>query len=252
MPMSLRTAVSSLLAMALGAAATVPALAASAPARKASSPPNPPLYAPSAYRGSKNLAHFVGLAKAHPRNLTDQFEAGVAAFQNGMPQASIGYYKACLRIDPRFGQAANDIGNVYVELLKRPAEAIPYYKEAIHLTPGYLVAYLQLANAYIDLAKPALAVRAYEAALKVSPSFALADYDIAEEYQTALKKPSLAIVYYERTIHLDRLFDSAWLGLAQTYEQMGNRAKMRATAQAALKALPKNDPLVPYLKKLAK
>lgn len=252
MPTSIRHALGAFVAAGLTMGVALPTLAASHPARHVVAQPNPPLYATPAYQGAAHLRHFEALAKAHPKDLVDQFEAAVSAFQNRQPKVSIAYYLACLRIDPHFGQAANDIGNVYVELMKSPARGAAYYKEAIHLTPRYLVAYLQLANAYNDMAKPALAVGAYQAALKESPSFVIADYYIATEYETSLKNPKLAIEYYQRTLKLQKTFDSAWLGLAQTYGRMGNKAEMRATARAAIKALPKNDPLLPQLRKLAK
>lgn len=230
----------------------LPTFAASHPAKRAAVQPNPPLYAKAAYQGSAHLKHFEALAKAHPKSLVDQFEAGVAAFNNNAPKAAVAYYGACLRVDPHFGQAANDIGNVYVESLKDPAKAVGYYKQAIRLSPGYLVAYLQLANTYNDLAKPKFAVKAYLAALKRSPSFSIASFYAATEYQTTLKDPKMAIVYFKRTLKIQRNFDSAWLGLAQTYQKMGNKTEMRATAREALKVLSKTDPLVPQLKKLAK
>lgn len=252
MPTAYRRALGAILAVGVTIGFALPTFAKGHPGRRAAQPPNPPLYATRAYQGSQHLKHFEGLAKAHPKSLVDQFEAGVAAFQNHLPQASIRYYSACLRLDSHFGQAANDIGNVYVELLKSPAKAVRYYQEAIRLSPKYLVAYLQLANAYTDMGKPALAVNAYKAALKVAPSFTIADYYVATEYQTALKNPKLAIIYYKRTLKLQRNFDSAWLGLVQTYGQMKDTAEMRATAREALKVLPKNDPLRPQLAKLAK
>jgi tetratricopeptide (TPR) repeat protein len=193
------------------------ATGAGVPWALAAAPPNPPLYAPSAYQGAAHLRHYEALAKSNPRNLIDQFEAAVAAFQNRQPKQAIAYYEACLRIDPHFGEAANDIGNVYREELGNTKQALAYYQRATRLSPGYGPAWLNIGLLYQGKGQTAAAVAAFVGGTKAAPTY-----------------------------------DGNWLSLVSLYVTKHDTKLARQYAQAALKALPTTDPARAYLEKVAR
>jgi len=180
-------------------------------------PPSPPLLAPSAYRGAAHLKKFEETAKAHPTNLVDNFEAGVSAFQNGQPKIAIKYYLQCLKINRSFGEGANDIGNVYRESLGNNAKAIQYYTEATKSDPSYVFSWINLGLVYEAEHKNPQAIADFTAATRYAPSF-----------------------------------DEGWAYLVGLDAQLGDLGAAKTYAQRALKALPKNDPQVPYFKSILK
>ncbi|MCL6595718.1 MAG: hypothetical protein K6V73_05830 [Firmicutes bacterium] len=203
---------------ALALAALVASFAAGAGASAASTPPpSPPLYPASAYQGAAHLRHFVALARAHPKNLTDQFEAAVASFQNARPRQAIAYYLACVRLDPSFAEAYNDIGNVYRESLGNTKAALAYYLKATQVNPGYPFGWLNLGFVYQSRHQDARAAQAYLAAARHDPGY-----------------------------------DGTWDALVGLYVADKEHALAQRYARQALKALPKGDPSRPYLEKVAR
>lgn len=175
--------------------------------------PNPPVYASAAYRGTAHLRHFETVAQRHPRSLVDQFEAGVAAYQNGLPRQAIRYYQACLRIDPGFGQGDDEIGNVYHNELHDTAMALRYYRAATRISPSDAAAWINIGLIDQGMKRWAAALAAYRAATVHAPG----DDD-----------GWVRLVFFTVTIHRPR-----WA---------------LAYARDALRALPRNDPARPYLR----
>lgn len=88
------------------------------------------------YAGTKNLDHWVALAKANPNNAKDQFNAGLAENVNHHPQAAMSYFKTTAKLDPKDGIALNDIGNLYRNQ-KDLKTAVQYYQKATQVQPSY-------------------------------------------------------------------------------------------------------------------
>ena len=89
------------------------------------------------YAGSKNLAKWENLAKAHPMTWIDQIQAGRAAYSNDKPSQAVKYYKQAIKADPHQGLAYNNLGNVYAHLLHNYNTAATYYQKATAVEPGY-------------------------------------------------------------------------------------------------------------------
>jgi tetratricopeptide (TPR) repeat protein len=117
-----------------------PTLAAAVPAACRTTPLPPP----SAFRGAANLRRWTSLARSHPRSAQAQVNAGIAAYQNGLAQQAIAWYRRALSIDPKDGAAAADIGNVYRNLLHDPARARAAYEQAVRIDPGYAYGWYDL------------------------------------------------------------------------------------------------------------
>lgn len=175
-------------------------------------PPSPPIYSRAAYLGFAHLHRFEAVARAHPGSLVDQFEAGVAAYQNDLPRQAIRYYEACLRIDPKFGQAYDEIGNVYHAELHRTKQALWDYRAATRVTPSDAAAWINIGLIEQGMHRWTQAFDAYRAATQHAP----ADDDAW-----------IRLVFFAITSHHPQL--------AVRY------------ARAALRTLPHGDPARPYL-----
>lgn len=114
-------------------AATVPAAC-----RPTALPP------PSTFRGAANLRRWTALARSHPHSAQAQVNAGIAAYQNGLAQEAIAWYRRALAADPHDGAAAADIGNVYRNLLRDPARARAAYEQAVRIDPTYAYGWYDL------------------------------------------------------------------------------------------------------------
>lgn len=121
------------------------------------------------YQGTKNLAHWVSLAKANPKNAQDQFKAGLAENVNKNPNAALTYFKAAVKLDPKMGIAFNDIGNMYYRSLNDPKQAVPYYQKATEVQPSYDYGWLNWMLAEQALGNSAKAKAIASQAIKVLP-----------------------------------------------------------------------------------
>lgn len=134
---------------------------------------------------------------------------------------------------------------------------------------------------HLDHNRIDLAIRAFEQAIKIDPSYGPAvenlglayyrkkDYEKASEYLIRAMKlvpdsPTLyntlgslyrekklyneAIKYYQRSMELDRSFFDPLYNLALTYEDMGNRQKAIETWEVYLKATENNPAEKEYRK----
>lgn len=96
------------------------------------------------YIGPNALHYYENIAKKNEKNITDQINAGVSAFQNKLPNVAIYYYNKAEKLDSKNGVILNDIGNVYRDGLHNDKKAIFYYKKAISIEPSYDFSWLNL------------------------------------------------------------------------------------------------------------
>lgn len=99
----------------------------------------------SGYTGKTNLDKYLATAKASPKSVTAQMNAGVASHVNGNDTAAIGYYKKAIALQPSNGEAYNNIGNIYLRDLKNAKAALPYYQKATTVEPSYSYGWWNLA-----------------------------------------------------------------------------------------------------------
>ncbi|SPF51627.1 conserved exported hypothetical protein [Candidatus Desulfosporosinus infrequens] len=99
----------------------------------------------SQYSGTQNLNKLEGFAKANPNDAISQINAGMAAYNNNDYTKAIDYYNNAIKINPKYGIAYNNIGNVYFRGLKKPTDALPYYEKATQVEPDYNYGWFNLA-----------------------------------------------------------------------------------------------------------
>ncbi len=95
--------------------------------------------------------------------------------------------------------------------LKRSQEALAAYEQAIRLDPSYALAYYNKGNALRDLLHYQEALAAYEQAIHLNPNYALAYYNKGNALYD-LERYQEALAAFEQAIHLDPNFAAAYNG----------------------------------------
>jgi len=116
--------------------------------------------------GQTNLTEFVQSAKKHPKDAKAQFMAAKSEFANGSSSLAVTYYKKAIQLDPKYVDAYNNLGNVYLRSMNDPNHALPYYQEATKLDPTYGFAWLGFAQSQQALNQPSAAASTLRNALK--------------------------------------------------------------------------------------
>ncbi len=93
--------------------------------------------------------------------------------------------------------------------LKRSQEALAAYEQAIRLDPSYALAYYNKGNALRDLLHYQEALAAYEQAIHLNPNYALAYYNKGNALYD-LERYQEALAAFEQAIHLDPNFAAAY------------------------------------------
>ncbi|SPF45505.1 conserved exported hypothetical protein [Candidatus Desulfosporosinus infrequens] len=124
----------------------------------------------SQYSGTQNLDKLEGFAKANPKDVNAQLNAGMSAYTNNEYTKAIDYYNNAIKINPKDGIAYNNIGNVYFRGLNKPKDALPYYEKATQVEPTYNFGWFNLALCQQKLGDTAGAKATITQGLKVLAS----------------------------------------------------------------------------------
>ena len=104
----------------------------------------------------------VVAATASTAGANASFYLGMIAYQLGDREASVPHYAAAVAASPAHADAANNLGNVYSELGRPPAEAEAMYLAALAADPAHRVAHLNLALSAMNRGSGAEARRLFE------------------------------------------------------------------------------------------
>lgn len=124
----------------------------------------------SGYSGKANLNKYIAAAKASPKSVTAQMNAGIASHVNGNDTAAITYYRKVIALSPSNGIAYNNIGNIYLRDQKNAKTALTYYQKATQVEPSYSYGWWNLAITESTLGNNTSALQTLSQALKVVKS----------------------------------------------------------------------------------
>ncbi len=122
------------------------------------------------YQGQKNLTKYEDQAKANPRSLHAQLNAGTAAFVNNQPNVAMQYWKKAIQIDPHVGNPYEYIGNIYLNDYNNPHEALVWYKKAITYGPSYDFGWYRVVQLEVQFGNMSAARKYAHEASKVLPA----------------------------------------------------------------------------------
>ena len=109
-------------------------------------------------------AVYEKLAKANPRDPSYLTLAGVAYMQTGDVRAARRWFERCVKLERRFADAYNNIGDTWYTQ-KNFKRALQYYQRAVALQPGVASYHTNVGYAYFNLKMTAEAEQAFRRAL---------------------------------------------------------------------------------------
>lgn len=148
------------------------------------------------------------------------YHRGNEFFNTGFYNNAVEDFSEAIRRNPKFAKAYNNRGNAYCRL-KNFSTAIEDYTTAIKLEPNSPRFYNNRGFAYERMYFYKYAIDDYKKSISIISNFA-GFYDNIGHSYLRIKDYSNAISNYEKCIELDCKKFSAMLGLAITYNCLGN------------------------------
>lgn len=138
---------------------------------------------------------------AHTDGIQERFQDAVQAEEAGEKQRAISLYEEILEIDPHYAAAAINLGTIYFHMRQyRRAEEL--YREATAADPSYVLAYFDLGNVLDELGRLSESIVAYLKAVTLAPRYADAHYNLALAYERT-GQGRLALRHWQAYIKLD-------------------------------------------------
>ncbi len=146
------------------------------------------------------------VAASHPdpaaADVNELFARGIALEEDPGNQAqAISAYERVLELDSQHAAAHINLGTLHYNRQEyRLAEE--HYRAAIEIDPRYALAYFDLGNVLDETSRVEEAVQAYHTALQLAPTYADAHYNLALAYEK-VKQPRLALKHWQAYVKLD-------------------------------------------------
>lgn len=125
---------------------------------------------------------------------------GIIAAEDGDPEQAVQLLQSAAAVNADSPVAHNNLGNALRDL-RRNDEALRRYERAIQLAPTYAHAHFNCGNTLLDLGRIPAAVASYERAVALDPSFADALNNLGNAFRMS-KRYVDAIRCYERVLAL--------------------------------------------------
>ena len=145
-------------------------------------------------------------------------------------------YQTTLERNPDSWMAQSNFANLLSQQ-GRPAEAIRHYEAAIRLAPTYPEIHYNLADALVKTGRSREAVGQYEEALRLRPDYAAAHANLGTTL-VALGDPAAALPHFEQALRFRPDLPQARYGLGFALEQAGRRSEAIAQYAEAVRLAP--------------
>lgn len=136
------------------------------------------------------------------RGTQDLFMLAVQAEESGDKQQAIALYNEIIAADPAFAPAYINLGTIYFHQ-RRYGRAEELYRRATQADSEYVLAFFDLGNVLDELDRPDESIGAYNRAIELSPHYRDAHYNLALAYE---RKGAcrLALRHWQAYLRLDR------------------------------------------------
>lgn len=124
------------------------------------------------------------LLKVFPDQADAWHLRGVASVQAGHPESAISYIKHALSLRPKFPNAINDLGNIYLKQ-ERLADARGCYEKALTESPTNAVAHNNLGTVLMAQGDHYAAIPCFERAIELKPVYLDAHYNLGSSLSSA-------------------------------------------------------------------
>jgi tetratricopeptide (TPR) repeat protein len=133
--------------------------------------------------------------------IQERFQAAVQAEEAGEKHRAIALYEKILAIDPDYAAACINLGTVFFHL-RQFGRAEELYRHATEADPGYVLAYFDLGNVLDELERLNESIAAYRKAVALAPRYADAHYNLALAYERCSEN-RLALRHWQAYVKLD-------------------------------------------------
>ena len=135
-------------------------------------------------------------------DVNDLFARGIALEEDPANQAqAISAYQRVLELDDQHAAAHINLGTLHYNRQEYQL-AEEHYRQAIEIDPRYALAYFDLGNVLDETSRVTEAIQTYHTALQLAPTYADAHYNLALAYEK-VKQPRLALKHWQAYVKLD-------------------------------------------------
>jgi tetratricopeptide (TPR) repeat protein len=138
---------------------------------------------------------------ADQRGVQDLFLAAVQAEEVGEKQRAMALYEEMLEFDPAFAPAFINLGTIYFHL-RQFDRAEELYRSATEADPGYVLAFFDLGNVLDEMERLEESIAVYRKAIALSPGYADAHYNLALAHERRGER-RLALRHWQAYLRLD-------------------------------------------------
>jgi len=184
------------------------------------------------------LAKLLEAVKLEPDNVDLNHQIAIVLRNLGQYDLSLKYFQRTLALDPKFSEARNNLGTLYL-LMKKWEPAIACFKEAVsdilYNTPQY--AYNNMGYAYYEMGDYDRAIYCYEQALSASRSYIVAYSNMARAYEAKGDLDQAVSAYHQAVFYAPK--DAAThLELAKVLLKQGKKAEAKEELDLTIWADP--------------
>jgi type IV pilus assembly protein PilF len=187
------------------------------------------------------LRELLEAQKLNPEDASVYYALGWAYSAKRLFPQALESYRQTLKIDPKFTEAHNAIGAIYLELGQWDAAIAEFemvLKDLLYQTPYYVLNNLGWANYKKgDLLK---AIENYRKAVSLKPDFGLAYYNLGLAYRDQQQNEE-AIKAFRNTVVLAPTFAEAHMQLGILYFNAQKAEDARREFQEVLRLTPQNE-----------
>ena len=187
------------------------------------------------------LAKLLEAVKLDPDNVELNHQIALVLRNLGQYELSLKYFQRTLSLDPKFSEARNNLGTLYL-LMEKWDAAIACFKDAVgdilYKTPQY--AYNNMGYAYYKMGDYDRAIHSYKQALSSSRSYAVAYANLAQAYE-AKGDVDQAVAAYKQVVFYSPRNVAGHLGLAKVLLKQGEKIEAKEELDLTIWA----DPMSP-------
>jgi type IV pilus assembly protein PilF len=187
------------------------------------------------------LAKLLEAVKLDPDNVDLNHQIAIVLRNLGQYDLSLKYFQRTLTLDPKFSEARNNLGTLYL-LMEKWDAAIACFKEAVgdilYKTPQY--AYNNMGYAYYKMGDYDRAIQSYKQALSSSRSYTVAYANLAQAYE-AKGDLDQAVAAYKQVVFYSPKNVAGHLGLAKVLLKQGKKEEAKEELDLTVWA----DPMSP-------
>ena len=186
-------------------------------------------------RAQEAIRHIRRALEIAPEDIKARYNLALALIESGSPSAAATELEALLRLNPDHVEALNALANLQ-RLAGNVESALPLLQKARSRAPRHPGLLLNLSLALRDAGRLDAAAEHLEASVALAPNA-----DACNQLGVLwgdLGETEKATTLFKKAIELNSAHRNAWLNLAITLEQVGDRERARKALRDALGAIP--------------